>query len=216
MRGPQRAFYNVCFRFHPEPCPLSLGPCSMNIILIGYRGSGKTSVGRELARLLERPFFDSDRMVFAKTGKTVREIVEAGGWPAFREAEKAVIGELSALEQAVIALGGGAVMDPENVGALRERGTFVWLRAEPETLARRIGGDEDGQAQRPALTGVGTLEEIGRVLAERLPVYRTVADRVLDTDGRDPAGIAAEIAEAVTGEPVDHRPKKDGGRSHVR
>lgn len=187
----------------------------MNIILIGYRGSGKTSVGRELARLLERPLFDSDRMVFAKTGKTVREIVEAGGWPAFREAEKAVIAELSALDQAVIALGGGAVMDPENVAALRERGIFVWLRAEPETLARRIRGDENGQAQRPALTGVGTLEEIGQVLAERLPVYRNVADRAVDTAGKHPAGIAAEIAGVLAESPARRREKKDGRRPHV-
>ena len=88
--------------FFPEPLALSPGPCLMNIILIGYRGSGKTSVGRELAKLLNRPLFDSDRMVFAKTGRTVREIVEAGGWPAFREAEKSVIGELAALDQAVV------------------------------------------------------------------------------------------------------------------
>jgi len=188
----------------------------MNIVLIGYRGSGKTSVGRELARLLGRPFFDSDRMVFAKTGRTVREIVEAGGWPAFREAEKAVIAELSALDQAVISLGGGAVMDPENVTALRERGKFVWLRADARTLAGRIRNDESGTGQRPSLTGAGTLEEVERVLAERLPVYRAVADLAVDTAGKYPEAIAAEIAGALSESPARRRVKKDGRRPHVR
>lgn len=188
----------------------------MNIILIGYRGSGKTSVGRELAKLLERPFFDSDRMIFAKTGRTIREIVEAGGWPAFREAEKAVIAELSALDQAVISLGGGAVMDPENVAALEGRGKFVWLKADARTLARRMQSEQNGGGQRPSLTGAGTLEEVERVLAERLPVYRALADLAVDTSGKFPAGIAAEIAETVTGEQVERRAKRDRRRRHVR
>jgi len=187
----------------------------MNIILIGYRGSGKTSVGRELARLLERPFFDSDRMVFAKTGKTVREIVEAGGWPAFREAERAAIAELASLDQAVISLGGGAVLDPENVAALEERGKFVWLRADARTLARRIRKEQSGIGQRPSLTGAGTLEEVERVLAERLPVYRAVADLAVDTAGKHPAGIAAEIAGVLSESPARRRAKKDGRRPHV-
>jgi shikimate kinase len=188
----------------------------MNIILIGYRGSGKTSVGRELAKLLERPFFDSDRMVFAKTGRTVGEIVEAGGWPAFREAEKAVIAELSALDQAVISLGGGAVMDPDNVAALEERGKFVWLKADARTLARRMQGEKNGSGQRPSLTGAGTLEEVERVLAERLPVYRALADLAVDTTGKYPAGIAAEIAAAVSDDPAPRRVKTDRRRPHVR
>ncbi len=188
----------------------------MNLILIGYRGSGKTSVGRELAKLLERPFFDSDRMVFAKTGRTVREIVEAGGWPAFREAEKAVIAELSALDHAVISLGGGAVMDTENVATLEERGKFVWLRADARTLALRIRGQQEDGTQRPSLTGAGTLEEIERVLAERLPVYRALADLAVDTAGKTPAGIAAEIAAAVSEDPAPRRERQGRRQPHVR
>ena len=188
----------------------------MNIILIGYRGSGKTTVGRELAKLLERPFFDSDRMVFAKTGRTVSEIVEAGGWPAFREAEKAVIADLSALDQAVISLGGGAIMDPDNVAALEERGKFVWLKADARTLARRMQSEKNGGGQRPSLTGAGTLEEVERVLAERLPVYRALADLAVDTAGKYPAGIAVEIAAAVSDDPAPRRVKTDRRRPHVR
>lgn len=187
----------------------------MNIILIGYRGSGKTSVGRELAKLLNRPLFDSDRMVFAKTGRTVHEIVEAGGWPAFREAEKSVIGELAALDQAVISLGGGAVLDADNVAALEERGTFVWLTADARTLAARLENERNESGQRPSLTGAGVLDEIDRVLAERLPVYEAVADLAVDTAGKSPAGIAAEIVAALP-EGRERRARKKGRKPHVR
>jgi shikimate kinase len=160
----------------------------MNIILIGYRASGKTSAGRELARRLGRPFFDTDRMVFAKTGRTVREIVEASGWQAFREVEKTVISELSGLDEAVIAAGGGAVMDPDNVSMLRAGGRFVWLQADARILAFRMSRDRSGALQRPSLTGAGTLAEVEEVLAKRLPVYRAVADVVVDAENKRKRG----------------------------
>jgi shikimate kinase len=169
----------------------------MNIILIGYRASGKTSAGRELAKVLGHPFFDTDRMIFAKVGRTIPEIVEASGWKAFREVEKTVIAELSGLDEVVIALGGGAVMDPENVAMLSERGRFVWLQADARIIALRMGKEQNGVVQRPSLTGVGTLAEIEEVLAKRLPVYGTVADVIVDTAGKDPTCIAAEIARRM-------------------
>jgi shikimate kinase len=188
----------------------------MNIILIGYRASGKTSAGRELARLLGRPFFDTDRMIFGKTGRSIREIVEESGWRAFREAEKTVISELSRLDGVVIAAGGGAVMDPDNVAALREGGRFVWLQADARILALRMSRDQNGAAQRPSLTGAGTLLEVEEVLAKRLPVYRAVADVVIDTAGKGPAEIAAEIAGKLGAGQMDGRTKKSGRRAHVR
>lgn len=187
----------------------------MNIILIGYRASGKTSAGRELARLLERPFFDSDRMVFAKTGRTVREIVEAGGWQAFREVEKTVIAELSCLDDAVIALGGGAVMDPDNAAMLAERGRFVWLKADARLLALRMSGDRNGAAERPALTGAGAIAEIEEVLAARAPVYRDVAHIVVDTAGKEPSLIAREIAQRLADDRVSEKARRKRRRSHV-
>jgi shikimate kinase len=183
----------------------------MNIILIGYRGCGKTSTGWELAKLLDRPFFDTDRMVFAKTGRTVREIVEAGGWQSFREAEKAVIAELSGLDGAILSLGGGSVLDPDNVSALKGKGRFVWLHADARVLASRMNRDPGGEGQRPSLTGGGTLAEIEQVLAERSPVYRSIADVVVDAEEDDPAGIAAEIARRLGG-----GKKRKKGLSHVR
>jgi shikimate kinase len=192
----------------------------MNIILIGYRASGKTSAGRELARLLGRPFFDTDRMVFAKTGRTVREIVEASGWKAFREVEKTVISELSGLDEAVIAAGGGAVMDPDNVSMLRAGGRFVWLQADARILALRMSKDRSGALQRPSITGAGTLAEVEEVLAKRLPVYGAVADVVVATAGKDPAGIAAEIAGRLEDDRMDadkkQKKKRKRRRPHVR
>lgn len=188
----------------------------MNIILIGYRGSGKTSAGRELAKLLDRPFFDTDRMVFAKTGRTIREIVEASGWQAFREAEKAVIAELSGFDRVVVALGGGAVMDPDNVSMLRAGGRFVWLQADARILALRMGREQNGAAQRPSLTGAGVLAEIEEVLKVRLPVYRAVADAIVDTAGKDIAGIAAEIASRLGNDPAERIKNAKRRQSHVR
>jgi len=188
----------------------------MNIILIGYRASGKTSAGRELARLLGRPFFDTDRMIFGKTGRSIREIVEESGWRAFREAEKTVISELSRLDGVVIAAGGGAVMDPDNVAMLREGGRFVWLQADARILALRMSRDRNGAAQRPSLTGAGSLAEVEEVLAERLPVYRAVADVVIDTAGKRPDEIAAEIAGKLGVGQMAGSTKKSGRRAHVR
>ncbi len=188
----------------------------MNIVLIGYRASGKTSVGRELARILDRPFFDSDRMIFAKTGRSIGEIVETGGWLAFREMEKTVIADLSGLDGVVIALGGGAVMDPDNVAMLESQGRFVWLQADARVLARRMSDDRNGRAQRPALTGAGVLAEIDEVLSKRLPVYRDVADIVIDTAGKDPAVIAAEIVAHLEENRMDEQERQKGRQTHVR
>jgi shikimate kinase len=188
----------------------------MNIILIGYRACGKTSTGLELARLLGRPFFDTDRMVFAKTGRTIRKIVETGGWQAFREVEKTVIAELSGLDRVVISLGGGAVMNPDNVSALKKKGRFVWLQAVARILALRMNKDLGSKEQRPSLTGAGTLMEIERVLTQRLPVYRAVADVIVDTAGKDPAGLAAEIAGRLGKDRMDEKKRMKRGRSHVR
>jgi shikimate kinase len=188
----------------------------MNIILIGYRASGKTTVGRELARRLGRSFFDTDRMIFAKTGRTIPEIVETSGWQAFRDVEKTVIAELSGLDEVVIAVGGGAVMDPDNVAMLWERGLFVWLRADARVLALRMGKEKNGTVQRPSLTGAGTLAEIEEVLAKRLPVYGSVADVIVDTAGKDLAWIAAEIAGRLEEDPIDEERKLKRRRPHVR
>jgi shikimate kinase len=107
-------------------------------------------------------------------------------------------------------------MDPDNVAMLRERGRFVWLRADARILAHRMGKEKNGTAQRPSLTGAGTLAEIEEVLAKRLPVYGNVADVIVDTAGKDLACIAAEITGHLEEDLMDGDKKLRRRRSHVR
>jgi shikimate kinase len=169
----------------------------MNLILIGYRASGKTCVGKKVSGSLGLPFYDTDDIIQRKAGKTVREIVRDGGWPAFRESEKAAIGEVARRDGVVIALGGGAVMEPANVEALKGKGCFVWLQAEEETLRKRMKGDGSSPEQRPPLM-VPAMGDEKEMLARRAPVYRALADLVIDTTGRSIDEVAEEILAALS------------------
>ncbi len=169
----------------------------MNIVLIGYRASGKTDVGKRLSGILGRPFYDTDDLIRERTGKSVRQIVREGGWPAFRTAEKAVIAGLSGLEGAVIALGGGAVAEPENVVVLKDKGFFVWLEADESTVIERMKGDAANEEMRPPLGDRGMAEEVREMFAERVPLYRAHADLAVDTAGKSTEQVALEIAGAI-------------------
>src|SRR4051794_5145590 len=112
----------------------------MNIALIGYRGSGKSSIGKCLAARLSLAFVDTDTLIVQRAGQTIREIFEAEGEAGFRTRELAAIREVAARDQQVIALGGGAVLKPENITAVKQGGAarVVWLQAAPEVLFQRI------------------------------------------------------------------------------
>ncbi|MDY6836947.1 MAG: shikimate kinase [Thermodesulfobacteriota bacterium] len=153
----------------------------MNIILIGYRGTGKTVVGRALSKRLGRPFFDADDYVEEKAGRTISDLVAKEGWPFFRAREKEAIRQLSDMDDCVIAPGGGAIMDKENVAFLGNKGWFVLLEADIDTMIQRIQGDEASSEQRPDLLGGDIYEETQTVLKERMPVYEDVADISVDT-----------------------------------
>ena len=168
----------------------------MNLILIGYRACGKTCVGKKVSGFLGLPFYDTDELIQGKAGKTVRQIVQEGGWPAFRKSEKAAIGEVARQDGVVIALGGGAVMESGNVEALKGKGCFVWLQAEEETLRERMKGDGASPDQRPPLMIPGKGDERG-LLAKRSPVYRALADLVIDTTGKSIDEVAEEILAAL-------------------
>jgi len=155
-----------------------------NIILIGYRCTGKTSVGQELARRLDLPFIDTDDLIVREAGMPVDEIVRSGGWPFFREKENEVIKGLSSVEGTVIAPGGGALEDPENRGILKRNGLFVWLTADPETIVERMRSDRKGRGQRPPLSGGGIEAEAAAMIHKREPVYRRLADLTIDTSHR--------------------------------
>jgi shikimate kinase len=169
-----------------------------SVYLVGYRGSGKTAVGRLLAARLGWPFCDADLLLEARAGRSIASIFAADGELAFRDLESAVIDELAARslggERLVVATGGGIVLRPRNVEVLRRSGIVVWLEASAGELRRRIGLDPRSASQRPALSPGGTaVDEVEAVLRAREPLYRAAAHHSISTDGRSPA----EVMEAV-------------------
>lgn len=156
----------------------------MNIILIGYRCSGKTSVGMRLARELERPFVDTDDWLVKKARRSVRTIVEDDGWETFRQLEREVIREACSRDNTVIATGGGAVLDPANVAAMQANGRVVWLKVSPQTVEQRMSRDGRTDTLRPSLTSKGLYEEIVDVLTERAPLYEQAMNLSIDTDDK--------------------------------
>lgn len=177
------------------------------VLLVGMMASGKTTVGRLLAERLGWRYVDSDAEVEARTGKTVRELFDEGGEGAFRPLESDVLAAaVSDDAPAVVAVAGGAVLDAANRALLRRSGAVVWLRARPQTLARRVSAvrapGTDGAPERPdhrpllAQDPVGTLTRLDR---ERRPVYEEVADVVVDVDGVEPAAVVDAVLAALGG-----------------
>lgn len=153
----------------------------MNIVLIGYRGTGKSAVGRRLAARLGRTLLSTDAEIVRRAHRTIPEIVAQDGWEYFRDLESTICRELAARDQLVIDTGGGAILRMQNVEALKENGTLFWLTASVETIVKRIGGD----TQRPSLTGAKSfVDEIQDLLRERTPKYQAAADHVITTDDR--------------------------------
>ena len=165
----------------------------MVITLIGYRGSGKSSVARLLATTLEMPWVDSDDVIEERTGRSIREIFSRDGESAFRRSEQDVIRELTGRDSLVIAAGGGAILTAENRRRMKEAGPVVWLQASTEQLAERIQQDETTADRRPSLTGQSVSEEIKTVLNSRLMQYQDAATITINTDGLSLDQVTAEI-----------------------
>jgi len=170
----------------------------MNVVLTGFRGTGKTESGRLLARLLDVPFYDTDALVEEEAGATVHEIFEQEGEEGFRAREKRAIAGLPR-GPGVFATGGGAVIDPENVEHLRRGRTVVLLNADESTIEKRIQ-----HSTRPALTRMGLRAEIHALMESRRDVYLAAADYCIDTSARSAnevaIGIKRLLAEGVTKE----------------
>jgi shikimate kinase len=167
-----------------------------HLFLVGYRGSGKSSVGRILAEQLKLSLIDSDEQIERESGKPIREIFLEVGEEGFRDLESWAIEKIGDYEfSTVVSLGGGAVLRPENRAVLHRTGRSVWLQASPEQLAARIAADQSTGDRRPALTSLAALDEIIKLLAMREPLYREVAEHVVSTDDRSPFEIADEIAD---------------------
>ncbi len=164
----------------------------MRIVLIGYRGTGKTTVSRLVAQRLNLDWWDADIELERRAGKSIKQIFADDGERVFRDLEVQTIAELVQRDQVVLAVGGGAVMRQENRLAITDA-TVVWLTASPESIHARITADAKSAGQRPNLTIAGGLAEITALLRERGPVYQDCADLVVDTEGKSAEQVAEEI-----------------------
>jgi shikimate kinase len=168
-----------------------------HVLLVGMMGSGKSTVGRLVATRLGRPHVDVDREVEQVAGESVRAIFSQRGEAWFRAEESRVLGTvLARVVSGVVSVGGGAVLDPVNRAALRRGGTVVWLRARPETLARRVGSAAD----RPLLAAAagGPAAVLGRIDAERRPLYEEVATEVIDVDDLTAKAVADRVVTLIS------------------
>jgi shikimate kinase len=163
------------------------------IVLIGFMGAGKSSVGRTLARMSGRPRFDTDEMIAARFGLTISEIFEKRGEERFRDAESEALEELSIETDAIIVTGGGIVLREANTARLRELGAVVYLSADEETLFRRISR----RPTRPLLQTTDPRATMTELLAARLPLYRAAADVEVDTSGLTHDEVARSILKRV-------------------
>ncbi|MAE67360.1 MAG: shikimate kinase [Phycisphaeraceae bacterium] len=167
----------------------------MNIVLIGYRASGKTTVGRLLAARLGWPLRDVDRGIEAKCDLTIKDIFEQKGEPFYRDVESQVVVEMCAEDRSVISFGGGTIMRPANQEHARRDALVVYLQAAPGELWRRIQADPDSELNRPNLSR-GGFEEVVEMLEKREPTYIACADLTLDAT-LPPETLAQKIAESL-------------------
>jgi shikimate kinase len=162
----------------------------MRLVLTGFMGTGKTRVGRRVAERLGRPFLDTDAVIEKSAGRSVREIFATEGETSFRARERRALEDVCATEDAVISVGGGALLAPENRTLLERSALLVCLTASPEAIADRVG---PSVAERPLLAGATSLpERIRELLAARAPVYAGVAEQV-DTTGRSVEEVVDEV-----------------------
>jgi shikimate kinase len=168
----------------------------MNLVLIGYRGTGKSTVAKLLAVKLGMDVVSLDEEIVREAGRAIPDIVAEHGWPHFRDLESAITRRVSARAHIIIDAGGGVILRPENVANLRRQGTLFWLRASVPVIVARI----QSGTERPALTaGKSFTEEVEDVLHERTPLYAAAAHHQIDTDTATPEQVADEIARRYAG-----------------
>jgi shikimate kinase len=166
----------------------------VNIVLVGYRGTGKSSVAGVLASQLRLRAISLDAEIERRAGKNIPELVRDIGWPGFRDVEEQVVSTAAAGDGQVIDCGGGVVEREANFARLRSAGPVFWLRAQPATIIERIRGDD----QRPSLTGGKSFtDEVEEVLRRRTPLYERLAHSCVDTDRLTIAGVAERIRELL-------------------
>ena len=171
----------------------------MSALLIGYRGSGKTTIGRKLADRLWQSFVDVDELIVKDAGKSIKDIFEQDGEPAFRDLEEKALRQAVAMSEHVVALGGGSVLRESNRDSIKASGRkVIYLRCTPAELHKRIAADPQTAAMRPSLTQLGgSVEEIEKLLAEREPLYRQVMTAELEVTRLTPEEAVVYIARMI-------------------
>jgi shikimate kinase len=170
----------------------------MHIYLIGYRGSGKSTVGRLLAQRLGRPQVDSDDLIEAESGMSIKDIFATKGEPWFRDLEAKIVAEISARAQpTIVALGGGAILRESTQTILKATGKCVWLSASAEHLFERIQSDQATRLRRPNLSESGGFTEVAEILARRTPIYASLSDFTVVVEGKTPDEVCDEISDYI-------------------
>ncbi len=163
-----------------------------NIILVGFMGSGKSSVGRALSRRCGWPGVDADEVIVSRAGKPIADIFRDSGEEAFRELERTVMKDLCEKSGRIISGGGGSFIDEENRRIMLDCGTVFYLSARPETIHRRVTGGNPSAPVRPLLAGGEPLERIKELLAQRAPAY-SQAHHTIEIDQLYPGQVAEAI-----------------------
>lgn len=171
----------------------------MNIVLIGYRCSGKTTVGRALAKTLGRQFVDTDGAIEEYARTSIEHLVAGYGWDCFREVEERVLKRVCGKDNLVIATGGGAIVREVNRTAFKRNGWVVWLQGKIEVLKRRMKKEESMGKLRPSLTGPNPFSEIEKVMESRQRLYKGMADLIVDTTEADICQVVGIIQGAFPG-----------------
>ena len=170
----------------------------MKVFLIGYRCTGKTTVGKRLAERLGVEFLDTDQLVERQVGSSIAHLVATRGWDVFRQIETQVLKDTAGGADRVIATGGGIIMDPQNGKFIKETGFSIWLDADIKTILSRLGTDSQTAATRPALTDKDLLEETKDLVKLRSPLYAASAHMRIDTGSQTPEQIVNIIERRVS------------------
>ena len=163
----------------------------MNIVLIGMRGSGKSTVAKLLAKRLDKRYVELDEEIAKSAQIGIADMVAKNGWDYFRDRESEAVESAAAMDNVVISTGGGVVLREKNVEALKRNGTFIYLKAPIDVLYAHIGGDS---SKLPRLTDQSSMrEELEEVLKIRQPLYEKAADEIINTEGVKPEAVADSI-----------------------
>lgn len=168
-----------------------------NIYLVGYRCTGKTTVGDILAGRLGRQFYDTDAEITAGENRSITRIVADRGWSYFRKLEETCLQHLARQTAIVAATGGGIVLNPANIKRMQNSGTIIWLTARPETILARLARDPATADSRPALTHQSADREVVTTLEARHSLYDQAADFTVATDAAGPHEIADTILNLI-------------------